>query len=77
MNEWEARHGKRRRKIDRDLLAEVEAQIAREERSIIADKTSRIYPGDEKPHARFVDETAPRGDTEREHIALAFGRPLR
>lgn len=30
-NEWERRHGAARRAIDRKLLAEVEAQIAREE----------------------------------------------
>ena len=33
VNQWEARYGKKRRAIDRELLAECERQIAEKERA--------------------------------------------
>ena len=40
-NDWELRFGNKRRRIDRDLLAEAERQIAREERLISELPTQR------------------------------------
>jgi hypothetical protein len=62
MNDWERKHGARRRTIDKKLLAELERQIAKEERAIVLDS---VNP------APQVDR-----DAERRRIALAFGRPL-
>jgi hypothetical protein len=61
-NGWEQRFGARRRQIDRKLLAEVEAQIAREERAIVPSAANPVPPVN-RDEARLA-------------IARAFGRPL-
>jgi hypothetical protein len=45
VNQWEARYGARRRAIDKKLLAEVERQIAEEER---ANPTPPVDRNDER-----------------------------
>jgi hypothetical protein len=60
-NDWASRFGAARRAIDRKLLAEVEKQIAAEERQA------------EWAHA-VKDRNI--GDDSRAAIARAFGRPL-
>jgi hypothetical protein len=60
-NDWELRFGNKRRRIDRDLLAEAERQIAREER-LIPDT-----PSPTPPRALNGEELS--------RIARAFGRP--
>jgi hypothetical protein len=60
-NDWELRFGNKRRRIDRDLLAEAERQIAREER-LIPDT-----PNPTPPRALNGEELS--------RIARAFGRP--
>ena len=59
-NDWELRFGNKRRRIDRDLLAEAERQIAREER-LIPDT-----PNAKPPRALNGEEL--------NRIARAFGR---
>jgi hypothetical protein len=59
-NDWELRFGNERRRIDRDLLAEAERQIAREER-LIPDT-----PNPTPPRALNGEEL--------NRIARAFGR---
>ena len=63
VNQWEARYGARRRAIDKKLLAEVEHQIAEEERAIVPNS---VNPTPQIDH---------NNDASR-RIALAFGRPL-
>jgi hypothetical protein len=60
-SDWEIRFGNKRRRIDRELLANCEAQLAAEERRI---------PGAIKPMPP-IDLNG----EERKRIALAFGRP--
>lgn len=62
MNDWEKKHGARRRTIDKKLLAELERQIAEEEHAIVPDS---INP------APQID----RNDAS-QRIARVFGRPL-
>ena len=60
-NDWELRFGNKRRRIDRDLLAETERQIAREERPI------PDTPNPTPPRALNGEKL--------NRIARAFGRP--
>ena len=60
-NQWEKEFGRKRRRTDRDLLAEAERQIAREER-LIPDT-----PNPTPPRALHGEELS--------RIARAFGRP--
>jgi hypothetical protein len=62
MNDWERKHSARRRTIDKKLLAELERQIAKEERAIVLDSVNPTPQVDR--------------DGASQRIARAFGRPL-
>ena len=65
VNEWQARYGKKRRAIDRALLAECERRLASEERA--ANTTH---------NNTNAERLSPLDHSARAAIALAFGRPL-
>ena len=58
VNQWEARYGARRRAIDKKLLAEVEHQIAEEERAIVPELRQSHSP--DRPQQRREPTHRPR-----------------
>ena len=80
-NDWQALYGKRRREIDRAILAEAERQIAAQERATLAQDRHLASEGVKCPKTSkrpSAAASAPRTlDSEaRNAIARAFGRAL-